>query len=318
MNLQQKQIEYLVAIDKYRSIHKAAAAIDADASTLSKSLKNLETELDVVLFERKGNQTVPTPVGEKYIAKAKKILKAFEEMEAIGNSETDAITGELRISLGTSIAPYILSDINQHFHEIAPGVELSIEELKPKQMISAFMNNELDLAIDVSGLLDDIVSSDGDGTGIMERNLYRERLMMYGSKKCKCSCGGMKAGNVKQENMLVMPSSYNPNSAIKGNKENKGKQLNYTVNLDNFIRIVDSSEAYTQIPEFYARTLSMEQQAMCVCETDENHAPFRDVSIYIHSGYRRDRILNEVINAIKRVVPKENWVKAVYDKGIRI
>lgn len=308
------QMQYIVEVDKYRSITKASEALDLSTSTLSRAVKNLEEEINAEIFERRGNTTIPTPFGEKYIAKVKTILQGFAELEAMKGAAPEEITGDLRLSLGTTIAPYMLSEIIQHFQEIAPKVQLSIEEYKPEQMLSALKNNKLDIAIDVSGIL----SAETSQIDVYERNLYRERLMMYGSKKCKCSCGGMKAGNVKQENMLVMPSSYNPNSAIIGNKGNKGKQLNYTVNLDNFIRIVDSSEAYTQIPEFYARTLSIEQQAMCVCETDENHAPFRDVSIYIHSGYRRDRILNEVINAIKRVVPKENWVKAVYDKGIRI
>lgn len=312
MNLQQMQ--YIVEIDRLRSMNKASEKFDMSPSTFSKAVKKLEEELNADIFERRGNNTVPTPFGEKYIAKVKKILKEFKELEEMKEDAPEEITGELKLSLGTSIAPYMLTDIIQHFQTYAPSVQLSIEEFKPEQMLSALKNNKLDIAIDISGLL----STETSPTDVFERNIYRERLMMYGSKKCKCSSGGMKASNVNHKNMLIMPSSYNPDSELKGNKDHEGKQMNYTVNLDNFIRFVDSSEAYTQIPEFYARTLSLEQQARCVCETDENHAPFRDVSIYIHSGYRRDRILNEVINAIKRVVPKENWVMAVYDKGIRI
>ena len=50
MNLQ--QLEYLIALDRYKSFSKAADACFITQATLSTMIKRLEQELDLVLFDR--------------------------------------------------------------------------------------------------------------------------------------------------------------------------------------------------------------------------------------------------------------------------
>lgn len=53
MNLQ--QLEYIVALDQYKSFSKAADACFITQATLSTMVKKLEEELDMVIFDRKNS-----------------------------------------------------------------------------------------------------------------------------------------------------------------------------------------------------------------------------------------------------------------------
>ena len=73
MNLQ--QIEYIVAVHKYKSFSKAAEACFITQATLSTMVKKLADELDLIIFDRKNSPIIHTDCGEKIIEEAKKILQ---------------------------------------------------------------------------------------------------------------------------------------------------------------------------------------------------------------------------------------------------
>ena len=69
-----QQLQYIVAVDEYRHFVRAAEACGVTQSTLSSMVKNLENELDAVIFDRKAHPVKPTDMGEKIIEKARVVL----------------------------------------------------------------------------------------------------------------------------------------------------------------------------------------------------------------------------------------------------
>ena len=69
-----QQLEYIVAVDKYRHFINAAKSCNITQSTLSSMIQKLEIELDVIIFDRTSHPIKPTPIGEKVINQAKIIL----------------------------------------------------------------------------------------------------------------------------------------------------------------------------------------------------------------------------------------------------
>ncbi|HEU0110456.1 MAG TPA: LysR family transcriptional regulator, partial [Flavisolibacter sp.] len=61
MNLQ--QLEYVVAVDKFRHFARAADECYVTQATLSMMIKKLEQELDIILFDRSKQPVVPTEAG---------------------------------------------------------------------------------------------------------------------------------------------------------------------------------------------------------------------------------------------------------------
>ena len=69
-----RELNYVLAIEKYQNITKAADSLYVSQPTLSKFLMNLENTLGQKLFRKLGNKYILTYVGEQYVKTAKEIL----------------------------------------------------------------------------------------------------------------------------------------------------------------------------------------------------------------------------------------------------
>lgn len=69
-----QQMEYIVALDKYRHFVLAAEACGVTQPTLSAMIQKLEEELDVKIFNRDRKNITPTRIGEKIIRQAQIVL----------------------------------------------------------------------------------------------------------------------------------------------------------------------------------------------------------------------------------------------------
>lgn len=299
-----QQLKILLAVDQFGSITEAADSLGLSLSTLSSHIKNIEQELDKVIFDRSSKKITTTPFGRKYINKAKAIIKQTEELEELVNEESEETTGELNLCIGTTIAPYLVPGLIRVFGEKFPAVKLKIEESRIEPMLVAIKEHRFDVAIELSNLRNDDRYSASLRNDLLEIPLYREKYYMYGSSSCSCGRNGMSAKKVDYNNMYIMPASINSNACCIGNKENKGKYIFSSGSIDNLIRIVDQNKGYTIIPEMHLQFLTDIQRETNVSECDENHTPFRDISVYINSDYARESLINALIDAIKEIIPE--------------
>ena len=106
MNIQ--QLRYVVAIDRFRNFARAAEACNISQPTLSAMLVKFEEELDVRIFERTNKLVKPTTVGEKIISQAQKALMETDRIAELISEGRGAIGGRFVLSVGPTIAPYLL------------------------------------------------------------------------------------------------------------------------------------------------------------------------------------------------------------------
>ncbi|MEO8240085.1 MAG: LysR family transcriptional regulator [Flavobacterium sp.] len=102
MNIQ--QLEYIVALDKYRHFLKAAEACYITQATLSGMIKKLEEELNVTLFDRSKHPVEPTDVGKKILAQAKIALRETNRIKEIVIEDTGEVKGDIKIGIIPSLA----------------------------------------------------------------------------------------------------------------------------------------------------------------------------------------------------------------------
>jgi hypothetical protein len=127
-----QQMEYIVALDKYRHFVLAAEACGVTQPTLSAMIQKLEEELDVKIFNRDRKNITPTRIGEKIIRQAQIVLNETQCIKEVVADETDSMNGNLRIGILPTIAPYLVPDFIHHFrYTIIP--ELHIASLTEKQ-----------------------------------------------------------------------------------------------------------------------------------------------------------------------------------------
>lgn len=305
-----QQLKYVVAIDRYRSFTAAADALGVTQPTLSGMIVKLEEELDVRLFERSSRRVVTTAIGLKIVEQARRVLMETDRIVEMVSESKGSVSGEFRMAVGPSIAPYILPDFIRIYLADYPEVSLSVEEMRPGTMINSLREATIDAGIATTG------HAEG---GIYEIPLYTERFYVYLSDSCRRKLPVFLPEQLEHEHLWVMKEvQCLRESAFSFCKGRVGKRHVYEAgNIDTLIRIVDANGGYTIIPEMHLDALD-ERQLRNVRRIDGDHLSFRLVSMYIREDCVRERMLNAVCDTLKKFMPRGMMEPSVVKNGIRL
>ncbi len=308
MNLQ--QLKYIVAVNRFRNFARAAEASNVTQPTLSAMIVKLEEELDLRIFERNNRSVTPTTAGEKIIRQAEKALLEVERIRAIVLEDKELIGGSFNLSVGPTIAPYILSKFIKHYREHYPSVALSIQELKANHMLDALLSGELDAGIAISG---------NERAGVFEIPLYTERFYVYLSESCWRKLPVFKPEHLEHESMWIMKDAQClRESAFSFCKaRTKGNRIYEAGTIDTLIRIVDENGGFTIIPEMHLPFLTESQRAN-VRSIEGDYLSQRRVSLYIKANYIRSRMLNTITDTLKSFMPKGMMSESIMKYGIKL
>jgi len=141
------ELRYIVAVAKEKHFRKASETCFVSQPTLSVAVKKLEDELGVILFERRKQDVLVTPVGTKIIGIAKEILERSNDIKQISKEAQGELTSELRVGAIYTIAPYLLPTLIPSFHKFAPNIPLIIEENYTHVLADKLQSGELDIVI---------------------------------------------------------------------------------------------------------------------------------------------------------------------------
>lgn len=308
MNLQ--QLKYIIAVNRFRNFARAAEACNITQPTLSAMVVKLEEELDLRIFERNNKSVTPTKAGEKIIRQAEKALMEVDRIGEIVLEDKGLVGGSFNLSVGPTIAPYILSKFIKHYREHYPSVALSIQELKVNFMLDALLRGELDAGIAISG---------NECKGVFEIPLYTERFYVYLSESCWRKLPVFKPENLEHENMWIMKDAqcFRDSAFSFCKARTKGNRIYEAGTIDTLIRIVDENGGFTIIPEMHLPFLNENQRAN-VSRIDDDYLSQRHISIYIKSDYIRSRMLNTITDTLKSFMPEGMMSEAIVKYGIKL
>ncbi|MBI0476924.1 hydrogen peroxide-inducible genes activator [Sphingomonas sp. MA1305] len=123
-----KQLQYLVALRDHGHFGRAADACYVTQSTLSAGLRELETLIGVVLVERTRRVVRFTPLGERIADKARRVLREAEELGDMARAAGRPLSGEMRMSVIPTIAPFMLPRILPRLRADYPDLKLFLRE----------------------------------------------------------------------------------------------------------------------------------------------------------------------------------------------
>ncbi|OQW38601.1 MAG: LysR family transcriptional regulator [Proteobacteria bacterium SG_bin5] len=123
-----KQLQYLVALRDHGHFGRAAEACFVTQSTLSAGLRELETLIGVVLVERTRRVVRFTPLGERIADKARRVLREAEELGDLARAAGRPLSGEMRMSVIPTIAPFLLPRILPRLRADYPELKLYLRE----------------------------------------------------------------------------------------------------------------------------------------------------------------------------------------------
>jgi LysR family cys regulon transcriptional activator len=144
-----KQLKYLVGIaDSGLNITSAAERLFTSQPGISKQLKQLEAELGVQLFTRKGKSLAAiTPAGREVITRARKILREVGNITSLASDLTAELDGTLSIATTHTQARYVLPEVIRAFRERYPRVDLELHQGTSEQIAELVSTHKVDFAI---------------------------------------------------------------------------------------------------------------------------------------------------------------------------
>ncbi len=141
------ELRYIIAVAREKHFGRAAQACHVSQPTLSVSVKKLEEELGVAVFERRAGEITLTPIGEQIIEQAQRALESAETVKLIAQQGKDQLAGPLRIGAIYTIGPYLFPELIPALRELAPGMPLVIEENYTSVLRDKLKQGELDVII---------------------------------------------------------------------------------------------------------------------------------------------------------------------------
>lgn len=195
-------LKYAIMVAETGSISKAAEKLYVAQPNVSRAIKELESDLNITIFERNSKGMIVTPEGEQLIHYAKRILRQIDDMEKIFKYQKKKNV----FSISVPRASYI-SDAFVEFSKCLNNIdnaEVYYKETNAYRVINNVINEEYNL-----GILRYYINHDRYFKDIIEK------------KELKCEL-------INQFKYVLI---FNKNSALAENKE-----INYS-DLKDFIEI---------------------------------------------------------------------------------
>jgi LysR family hydrogen peroxide-inducible transcriptional activator len=293
------QLEYIVAVDTYRSFVSAAEKCFVTQPTLSMQVQKLEEFLNVKIFDRSKQPIIPTEIGMQVIAQARVVLQENKKIKEIISSQQQDVIGELRIGIIPTIAPYLLPKVISAMLEKYPELKLLIWEYTTEDIIHHLKTGVIDCGILATPLVDQNIS---------ETPIYYENFVSYISKNSKLyKKKTIDANDLEDENIWLLNEGHCMRTQVlnicRSTKNNRLQSLTYnTGSVETLIRMVDVNDGATLLPELALTDLSAKQ--LNKVRYFKSPEPVREISLVTHKNFIKKRMLNALKEEILAIIPK--------------
>jgi LysR family transcriptional regulator, hydrogen peroxide-inducible genes activator len=292
------QLEYVVAVDTHRHFVLAAEKCFVTQPTLSMQIQKLEEELGVKIFDRTKQPVIPTEIGMSIIHQARIILRESHLIHQLIADQKDNMSGELRVGIIPTLAPYLLPPLFQQMRQKYPQLNLVVKEAITEEVALELKNNRLDCGLIVTPLHD---------TAIKEDILFYEELFVYVSRR-----------NALYNKKYVLTNEINPHElwlleeghcfrsqVLNLCEVRKHSDIHFKYesrNIETLKRMVDRSDGLTILPELAVKEFSKPQ--MKFVKRLKEPSPAREVSLVTHRHHIKTKLIRTLKDEILKIVPK--------------
>lgn len=293
------QLEYIVAVDNHRHFAKAADACFVTQPTLSMQIQKLEDQLGVIIFDRTKHPVEPTSIGKQITDQARKVIEESKRINDIISEEKNEISGELRVGIIPTLAPYLLPLFINNFIEKYPQVKIHVEELVTEQVLLKLKNNMIDIGL--------IVTPAGDDD-IVEKPIFYEEFMGYVNHRHPYyNKEKLNIDDIKYNDLWILNEGHcfrnqvlnicHPDPTQESNK----KFVFESGSLEGLRRIVDKHGGMTLLPEL--ATLDMSQSDKAKLKRFDDPKPIREVSIVMKKSFLKRKMVEVLYQSISESIP---------------
>ena len=298
------QLEYIIAIAEHGSFVEAAEHCFVTQPALTTQVKNLENELDVVIFDRTRKPIIPTEIGRQIIDQSREIVMQSKKIPDLVTEYNKEVKGDLRLGIIPTISPYLVPLFINAFNESHPKVNLHVSEEITEEVITKIKNGELDAGI---------IATPIDSKGVIflpmyyetfygfvstsHENYYRDEIAL--DELSLDDLWLLKEGNCFRNQVINICSK---------NKEGEfHDHFRYeSHSIESLKRIVEVKKGMTLIPELATRDIAASKKEMIKPIVGK---PVREISLVVSRQFLKKRFIDGLKNSILESLPQEMLTK---------
>lgn len=142
-----KQMRHLVAVAEYGHFGRAAESCFVTQSTLSASIKELESVLGSILIERTKRSVKMNPLGEKVATRACQVLREVEDIVDLVAAAGEPLAGDLRLGVIPTVGPYLVPRVMPMLRDAYPSLRLYLREDQTSRLLERLAAGDLDVVL---------------------------------------------------------------------------------------------------------------------------------------------------------------------------
>ncbi len=263
VNLELYKVFYTVA--KCGSLTKAAEELYISQPAVSQSIKQLETQLGVSLFNRTHRGMELSAQGGKVIFhKVEEALGLFHEAQVMLSQINSSATGTIRIGASDTIFEYVLSDKIVEFRERYPAVKIELVSDYSPQTLEELKNGEIDVAfVNLPMQVDEALSLHGNFQRLTD-------VFIVGEKYADLSGKPLALGELKKHPLITLGKDTVATKSLNGFLSSVGINLSPSIEVGSFElmkRLVAKGMGVGVMPKEYAEK-ELADGTLKIVETD--------------------------------------------------
>ena len=293
-----RQLEYIIAVDRYRNFKRASIACDVAQSTLSKEIQRLEKEFDIIVFDRSRQPVLPTLKGVDIIRKAKEIRFQQKEFIQMALEKKNEISGQINLAITEILAPYITPIFIKTIAKKYPKLEIKILELSDRRIEDYLINEQVDAAVMINPSLTH---------GYYEQKLYKEKFCIYSTELKNRHNNFISLVDINfneillhedLRDLLIRQIKELGSQSFETLRNNRIKYLKG--NLETLKNIIDLNGGTMFLPKIAATYMSKKHLTRIF--TFKENTLELDVNLVSTRGFEKKRIIKQLVNELTNLL----------------
>lgn len=278
-----KQLQYLVALKDHGHFGRAAEACFVTQSTLSAGIRELESLIGVILVERTRRVVRFTPLGDRFVDKARRVLREAEELSDLARAAGRPLSGEMRMSVIPTIAPFMLPRILPRLRNDYPDLKLFLREETTGQACEGLHNGRTDC------ILLALPYACGD---IAARPLFDDRLYVaFPEDEFQGPHPFVAASDIDQTRLLLLEDGHCLKEhalAACNRPELRAEATMLGTSLHTIVQMVDNGLGVTILPEMAVNAGILDHTQVIARPLEADH-PVRSIALVWRRASPREK-----------------------------
>ncbi|MGH6671048.1 MAG: LysR family transcriptional regulator [Xanthobacteraceae bacterium] len=295
VDLDLRRIRSFLALAEHGRFGSAAEAVGVSQPTLSAHIAQLEIELGVPLVSRTTRRVRLTPLGEKFLQRARRAIEDLEHVTVEIRDEAALQRGRVIVACNRMLAAHALSTAVHIFQQKFPGVIVQIVDDLSPMVERTIVNGEADFGL----------APRPESASLTFHHLIREAFIFAAARSSGGDGGGGSLLDRMGKELITMPVGSNIRRIIDVAFSTIGVKIRPKFEVrdhNTAIGMVRAGLGVTLLPQsafsksaFRALSMSRIRQPQV----------FRDLGLIHQRGYQLTPVARELSTILRRVMQRQ-------------